>query len=424
MLRKVDVILFFEHVSRELDSLIILKIELEKLGLSTVILPIHYNRYYNTIRFRPRLVVLPYLYSKQNPTKKLFCNVFDNVIFLNLHHEQFYNEDTKEQMLPSDDYSKKVYHLSWSEQFYRDLVSTGVLGNNISVLGNPRTDTFYSKSRQEILEIKKDFEKLIFIPTTFSWALVSEEYFLSIDKIDPEEFKLIRTVTSDAANQYFEDFYKLSLKYKNNIFVLRPHPFVDINVYVDLFLSVNNINTIPHNVLICRDYNVYDWLKYADLTIGWCTTVNMEASLYKCNNIIYHPTFYPELMKIEFFKFYDICHDIDTLDDFISGKKVSKIDDEFSDYLTESFGLADGRVNERLAVFIDNILSSSKQIKVKSTLFKNLIKAIYIDIPKNLLFRMNLLHHYDSKFSGILVDNPSQKEIMELEINAKNQEDN
>lgn len=419
MLKKVDVVLLFEHVSRELDSLIILKIELEKLGLSTEILPIHYNRYYNTFRFKPKLVVLPYLYSKQNPTKKLFCNVFDHVIFLNLHHEQFYNDDTKEQMLPSDDYSKEVYHISWSERFSKDLIEAGVLKNNICVLGNPRTDTFYSKSKKEISDIKNNFKKLIFIPTTFSWALVSEEYFLNIDKIDPEEFKLIRTVTLDAANRYFNDFYKLSLKYENYIFILRPHPFVDLNVYIDLFLSVNNIKSIPSNILICRDHNIYDWLKYADLTIGWCTTVNMEASLYKCNNIIYHPTYYPDLMNIDFFKFYDICHDFDVLDDYISGVKISKFDDSFSNYLLESFGIADGRVNEKLASYIKNILNKSGKTQIKPTVFKNVIKAIYIDIPKNLLFKMNLLHCYDNKFAGILVDNPSKKDIKELEINAK-----
>ena len=45
-----DVLIYFEHVARELDSCLKLKYDLEKIGLSAEVLPVHRNRYINTVK--------------------------------------------------------------------------------------------------------------------------------------------------------------------------------------------------------------------------------------------------------------------------------------------------------------------------------------------------------------------------------------
>lgn len=419
ILKKVDVIIFFEHVSRELDSLAILKVELESLGISSVILPIHYNRYVNVLRFKPKLIILPYLYSECNPTRRLFESTFPEVKILNLHHEQFYNEGTKEHLIPSDRYSKEVHHLSWSKKFKIDLMEVGVKCENISVLGNPRTDSFYYSNNLDIKELVKDYEKLIFVVTTFSWALVDESYFLKINSIDEKEFRKRKKITYDAAVKYFEDFAYLADKYPNYIFVIRPHPFEDIDIFTKLFLESSGLNSVPQNIKIIRDYNVYDWLKYANLTIGWCTTVNMEAQLFDCKNIIYHPTYYPKEMNLEFFEYYNIVKERPDLEEVILGNDSITIQDKHKEYIENNFGKVDGKVNYRIALKVQELLLGKEKIVIdKSGFLKNILRAASIDLTKNVLFKLNLLHKYDPSFSGILVDNPSLNYIEEV-VNEK-----
>ncbi|EOX4793396.1 hypothetical protein ACI2RL_001111 [Vibrio alginolyticus] len=413
-MKQVDVILMYEHVSRELDSLLILKNELNRLGISCLILPIHFSRYWFTVKYRPKVVVLPYLYSCQNKTKRNFENSYDGIVFINLHHEQFYNDDTKEHLLPSDDYSKNVVHLSWSSRFSEDLLEVGVSESTIKILGNPRSDSYFSNVEDELCQLKSKYESIIFVATTFSWALVDESYFLNIDSIDEGEFKRTRKITLEAAKAYFKDFYKLANKFPRKLFVLRPHPFEDISVFKSLFFDVNDTNIVPDNILISRDYNIYQWLKVSDITIGWCTTVNMEAALYNKDNVIYHPTYYPKEMELEFYRYYDIVGSYEVLESIISGEISVQESPSYRNYINESFGVADGKVNLRLAQEIKEIISCNDVgITFKSSFIKNVMKAITIDLAKHFLIKCNLLHKLDNNYAGILEDNLSNKQILQ-----------
>ncbi|ELX8380589.1 hypothetical protein SK500_003158 [Providencia stuartii] len=409
-MKEIDVLLVYEHVSRELDCLILIKLELEKIGLTSEIIPIHFNRYLNSIRYKPKIVVLPYLYSIENPTKKIFETSFENVVFLNLHHEQFYNDGTKEHMMPKDPYSKDVLHLAWNENFHNDLVMSGVSPDKIWTLGNPRTDTFYLPPKGNISKYKELYKKFIFVPTTFSWATVDEEYFLKIPSIDRNEFKHRRAITEKAASKYFQDFYILSKKMSSYVFLLRPHPFEDINKFKELFLKANAIDEVPSNILINREGNVYDWLKISDLCIGWCTTVNLEASAFNIPNIIYHPTYYPDSMNLSFFSSYNIIKDLDSLTDIIESLDSPSL--VLNPVAVNLFGQVDGKVAYRIAKKIKNELdNSTHKIKFKPTCLFNAIKSIYIDSVKEVLFKLNLLHLVKKEFTGILEDNMSSKKL-------------
>jgi len=410
MLKEIDTILFYEHVSRELPFLMVLKLELEKQGVSSVIVPIHFNRYLNSLKYKPKLVVLPYLYSKQNKTYLNFLNSFQNVKCLNLHHEQFYSDETKEHLLPSDEYSKDIYHLSWSKAFAQDMIDVGVKKENILTIGNPRSDTFFLSPKPYIANLKNKYKKIIFIPTTFSWALVDEEYFLKIDGFDKKTFAITKDTTYKTAQRYFQDFYKLSLELKDYLFILRPHPFEDIQTFIDLFLESTDLKIIPKNILISREYDVYEWLKISDLTIGWCTTVNMEASLFNKANIIYHPVDYPKHMELGFFKYYTIIDSFDKLRANIMNIKYAPTT-EYDNFIKENFGIADGKINKKLAKDIKDIVKSTTKVQIKLSIYKNILKTFKVDIIKNILLKFNLLHKLNKEYTGLLEDNLSENKL-------------
>ncbi|WP_335920969.1 hypothetical protein [Shewanella algae] len=416
MLNKVDVLLVYEHVSRELESLFILRAELEKKGLSVAITPIHFDRYFGLITYRPKVLVLPFLYSESNKTLKQYREVYDpNLICLNLHHEQFYNDDTKHHMLPKDEYSKNVYHLSWSEKFKRDLVCEGVDSNLVKVIGNPRCDSFYMPTMEVLEDLKKKYSKVIFIPTTFSWAFVDEEYFLSTDSIDPDEFRKTRKITLDAAKAYFSEFYEAAINNPDFLFVLRPHPFEDVDYFRSKFLEFSGANSTPDNILISREYNVYNWLKIADYTVGWCTTVNIESVMAGVPSIVYHPTYYPKKMDLEFYKYFEIVKDKKDLSRIISDVMPYKVNDDVQEYLKDTFGFNGTYVSKSLSYWIFDIVKDASNEPFSSIKFsyfgKYFLKSLYIDLVKSLAIKTGVLGKVIPRYSGLIEDYLPRSEI-------------
>ncbi|WP_418357293.1 hypothetical protein ACNH6B_13810 [Shewanella basaltis] len=417
MFNKVDVLLVFEHVSRELESLFIIKAELEKKGLSVAIAPMHFDRYYSILSYHPKILVLPYLYSENNKTLKQFRDLYgDDVVCLNLHHEQFYNDDTKHHMLPKDDYSKNVFHLCWSDKFKDDLIQIGVKDIDIEVLGNPRCDSFYMPTLPQLEKIKEGYSKVIFVPTTFSWAFVDENYFLSNDSIDPVEFKKTREITLNAAKSYFIDFYEASSIYPEYLFVLRPHPFEDIEYFLSKFLEFTGLEVLPKNIIITRDYNVYNWMKIADYTVGWCTTVNVESVMAGVPSIIYHPTFYPSKMNLEFYNYFNIVTDKKVLFSILSGEKAYKVDDDVHIFLKRNFGFNGSYVSNALAEWVCSILECERN-SINNTelskiiLAKTFFRSIYIDLVKVMALKSGLLGKIFPRYSGLVEDYLSKSDI-------------
>lgn len=417
MPKKIDVIIYFEHIARELDACIILKKRLEQLGLRAEIVPIHYNRYWTFIKYWPKVVVVPFFFADNNDIiYQEFKNQYGDVALLNLHHEQLYNEMTKSHFMPKNEITKNAYHLAWGENFSNDLIETGVNPNHITICGNPRTDNYFRCSNDWIKKkygIEKD---IIFIPTSFSWAFVEEDYFIKNAKLDPKEFKKKKDLTIHTAKIFLHSIRRLARKFKDKIFIVRPHPFEKIDTYQKFMYDLDGI-AVEDNIKIVRDGNIYDWIKASSVVIGWMTTVSVEASIFQKKNIIYTPIPLDDNTKTDFMKKHNhIVTEYDELESLIlDPTSIPDINSQLFQELTDSMGKADGLVNKRLAEFIKSIIpeKQSNQINIKPY-YKNLFKTIIIDFPKDTLKNLGLLTQIRPIYSGVLEDMISYKRISKL----------
>lgn len=417
-----DVLIYFEHVARELDSCLKLKYDLEKIGLSAEVLPVHRNRYINTVKYQPKVIVMPFLFADENDrTWEYFKACYgENVICINFHHEQFYNETTKSHFMPKNRVSIDAYHISWTEGFKKDLIESGVDPAHINVTGNPRTDNFYLKPNIQIAKLKGKYKKLIFIPTSFSWVFVDEDYFLKNAKLDPIKFHQQKAVALKTVPIFFGMVREMAKKYSDYCFVLRPHPFENIQLYYDTLRSIGK-STIEPNILVNRESNVYDWLNLSDLVIGWFTTVSMEATLFNVKNVIYQPVKIPDFMQMEFITLYDTVYsEVEQLDYIL--KNISSFhpsDNRLREYIRDSFGIADGKVNERIAEWIAQLVSDVRFSNSNNARLKILVKALFVDIPKNIMIKTGLINRYNPIFSGIKEDLLSKRQISRKYLDFK-----
>lgn len=412
--RSIDVLIYFEHISRELDTCFYIKNNLEKLGLTTKVLPIHKNRYYNIAKYKPKMIVVPFLFAdKLDRLWVDFKKCYNDVLCLNLHHEQIYNEMTKSHFMPKNEISKNSYHLSWTERFAHDLIENKVQKEKIFIVGNPRTDNYYLTPLNKISEYKKGYNKLIFIPTSFSWAFVDEEYFINNAKLDKTIFKNQRKLTIETVAVFFENIRKIAKINADTLFVLRPHPFEDINLYKSHLISATNA-PLEENIKVIRDGTIYDWLNISDLIVGWLTTVSIEASLFNKKNVVFQPVKLPDNMQVDFITKYDeiintpekLNQIINNLDDYNPNNL------ELRNYIHNTFGIADGKVTQRLARDIMIVIEKHEfNQRVHWSMFKYILKALIIDLPKNILLKLNLLHKYNNIYSGLIEDLTSSKQI-------------
>lgn len=420
---KIDVLIYFEHVVRELDACIILKKRLNQLGVSAEIVPVHYNRYRTFIKYAPKIIVVPFLYADKNDiVYKEFNDMYGDIIILNLHHEQLYNDMTKALFMPKNEISKNAYHLSWGERFANDLMEVGVKKKLITICGNPRTDNYFCLPSSWIREkyCTSSNQEIIFIPTSFSWAFVDEKYFIENAKMDPIEFHKKKDLTYKSATDFLFSIRKLAKKFPKKLFVVRPHPFEKNETYEKILKSFDN-SDLEKNIVIAREGNVYDWIKECRIMIGWITTVTVEACQFNKKNIIYTPHPIDEGTKTDFMKkFEPIITTYEELESIVGNIDQYHIkNQELMDELSRTMGKTDGKVNQRLAEFIRNILPIQKNVKINIRVYgKNLIKSIVIDCPKNILKNLGLLTMIRPIYSGVTEDMLSYKSI-EKAINSR-----
>ena len=212
----------------------------------------------------------------------------------------------------------------------------------------------------------------------------------------------------------------MAKKYSDYCFVLRPHPFENIQLYYDTLRSIGK-STIEPNILVNRESNVYDWLNLSDLVIGWFTTVSMEATLFNVKNVIYQPVKIPDFMQMEFITLYDTVYsEVEQLDYIL--KNISSFhpsDNRLREYIRDSFGIADGKVNERIAEWIAQLVSDVRFSNSNNARLKILVKALFVDIPKNIMIKTGLINRYNPIFSGIKEDLLSKRQISRKYLDFK-----
>ena len=136
MFKEIDYIIYYEHVSRELEGVKRLHERLKEKHLRGVVLPIHFNIYTNILKYKPKIIITPFFYNENTPKHiKMFKEMYNNVLVLNLHSEQITNESTVKYKLPQDIISKNVFHASWGEKYKEKLIEIGVPEKNIFVTG-------------------------------------------------------------------------------------------------------------------------------------------------------------------------------------------------------------------------------------------------------------------------------------------------
>ncbi|MDB4124770.1 hypothetical protein N9579_06130 [Schleiferiaceae bacterium] len=397
---KVDIILYYDSYVREYDSLIRLKSELKRLNISAVILPNHFMRYYYSLKFRPKLVVLPFFYNVRDGNFRIQKNLNDP-LFLNLHSEQIFNDDSRALLLPQDQPAKDVFHAVWGDRFRRALLEAGVADNLINITGNIRNDL--------IDKVKSTYRiDTVLFPSSFGMTMMPDQYIADVVKmLGPTAFKEQLDFMAKSRIIFFKNILRLAEEHKHVHFILRPHPHVDLSKFESTFIADCACQELPSNCRIEREGSIHEFIKGGDVVLAWHSTTALEAALSNRRVVIHAPLKFPMNMSMDYFDYFSIVETYEELDKALfSSDKNNKM---VNKYISDVYFEIDGKSARRMANYIESLIVDFEDYPRRSVnlMFHYFIKMILVDFTKLALIKLNLLHRLFPFYGGLLEDRES-----------------
>lgn len=280
-MKKFDFGICYEHAAREIESVCLLKYELEKRGYSVYVYNSNDDKLksrYNVAHFHVLLV--PYAYQN-NMISFVLGTAFMCDKIVNLQWEQSFNrkqEDDPEGYKTPGGLCREVVHLAWGESNRRRLSNLSCIDDRkLFVVGNITMDFlrgklrgFYEdkKSIYRKYDIPSDKKVLLFV-SSFKAAGLSKEALEREVEWYGEWRRRQHFIAKDCRDTIIE-WIKKALAENEDIYVIyRPHPGENAD-YLDQMQGNDRFRVIA-------DLSVKQWILVVDKIYMWMSTVAVET---------------------------------------------------------------------------------------------------------------------------------------------------
>jgi len=341
-----NIILFYQHIGREIFSINRLKEVLEKQGNRVFVFSIDfeiYESYKLAKNEKIDVIVTPWLYHDMN--YKIFIPFIEqngNVKIINTHQEQLSSIMSEPVLMPLPGVSSNCcYHLAWGDFFKEKLLSRNIPRNLIYVTGNMRND------EMTVAEDKKAwFAEQYGLDLSKKWVLFAEtrdfiyawnreaKYELECKGIDSKEIEEYYNLSKNSLEATVKDIESLSKSFFQQFeLIYRPHP--------------GCLDTpVSSKCKVISKYSIYEWLKAVDTLVTWSSTSAIEADALNVPVFINEPIPNVERQRMEGLDSYPIIQSLNQLleVDFHSVLNAQKMRKSYVNY----FGEIDGKATERV----------------------------------------------------------------------------
>ena len=271
-MRKYDFLFLYEVKNRELESLCLLKYELERRGYSVAIVQVlhHLHRTWLCLPYSATILVTFALYNDDRIRAfSGFCRDFKCIV--NLQWEQIYRNrdesdlDTLHHIKGS---ACNMIHIAWGPFTADKLIDLcGISTSNVVKAGHIAMDFTkpkfhgYYMDREMLLrqyDISADKKILLFI-SSFSYvdipkSILESESYQQVG-ISLMDFSQLSVLSQSTLFQWLRDILP---RHPECIFIYRPHP-----VEIGSAMLAEMEDSLP-NFHVIRDFSVKQWISAAD----------------------------------------------------------------------------------------------------------------------------------------------------------------
>lgn len=318
MREKVDIVIRYEHKVRELESIMLLKIEMERRGYSVAFVA-NYD-YKSKKRYDPKLIVSPAIYNDGQLKTDISRYGLKRKI-VNLLWEQLMGIAEEESQTGAHNVygtAQKIITFCWGENTQRRLTSVGMPLENAKVVGQINTDLL-REPFVKLLLTKEQLGIKYGITPKARWNLfISSFAYCELDEIQKDIIRKSNGV------KYLEEFTKISLDsrklllswfeevlilYPNDVLIYRPHP--DEMAKSE---ELKDLSKKYKNFYVIADMPLKHWCNAADKVYNWYSTGMIDVVVLNKPCRILRPYFISD--EYDYRLFYTADH-IKTLDDFL-----------------------------------------------------------------------------------------------------------
>lgn len=321
-MNNVDIVIRYEHKVRELESIMLLKIEMERRGYSVAFVA-NYD-YKNKKRYNPKIIVSPAIYNNGQLKTDISRYGLKKKV-TNLLWEQLMGMAEEESPTGAHNVygtAQKIITFCWGENTQRRLTSVGMPLENAKVVGQINTDLLRGPFRKLLLT-KDQLAIKYGISTKARWNLfISSFAYCELDYIQKEIIK------KENGEKYLEEFTDISVRsrkmllmwfeealkaYPNDVIIYRPHP--------DEMAKSEDLKSLSakySNFYVIADLSLKHWCNAADKVYNWYSTGMIDAVLLEKTCRILRPCNISE--EYDYRLFYS-ANQIKTLQDFLNDYK-------------------------------------------------------------------------------------------------------
>ena len=395
---KIDVLILYEHVQRELKYACILKVLLEREGFIVKIDKYMWRKGLLNLKYKPKLIICPSCQSDigMNYIIHNYVGAYDGGYkILNLYSEQLGDQSTNEILIIKES-ALNIYHIAWGEYRYKISVEMGLTPEQIRITGSQRLD-FAKGIFRRLNATKSELSQKFNLDIDKKWILAIGNYsnkdefdFEYYERIGCVNFKELHDLTKDTYYETIKWYEKLiNCKYfKEQVeFIYRPHPS---EIVTNELLNIQKNNLNFH---IISDLSISDWAINSDMVCIWTSTSSVEVAATKVPIVSVVPIEIKDCYKIHLVNCIEQVKTYEELLDYskdiiLNGNR--EYNKEFRAKVGYYYLDSNVSASENIVKFSKDILNNGNRIiKSNYNYFKAFLKTI-IYIYEFILYRLNL----------------------------------
>lgn len=317
-----DFLINYEHKNRELDSICLIKVELEARGYSVELSCTYDSDRSNPkpVKRKAKVVVTSALYNDGSLDFFVFGLVGFCKKIVNLQWEQALSNRDEENLslfLNPKGLARNALHLCWGPATRNRLIKSGLKARNVDIIGPIQMDTLRPEfdslflSKDELAQrynLDAKLEWVLFISSFTYITMTEEEYSGELKVLGPSlnDFLELSTISKDGILSWIEE---AAVQYPNKIFIYRPHPSENNDP------KIVELEKKHSNFRLIGELSIKQWIKSSDKLLSWYSTSAAEIYFAKKYFHVLRPVPLPFELDVSIYKNAKILNNVS---DFIS----------------------------------------------------------------------------------------------------------
>ena len=319
--KRTDVVLFVEHVARDLDVATAVKYLADRQhGVAVEIASIVMHRQSVLAKYEPRVVALPYGISASAYGMSDILRAWPDSAYVSLSCEQIFRKHQLAVKAPQDSFAREhLLHHAWGDFYASYLKQRGVPEDNIFVNGNP-TYALYKAPYVAYFESRNGLgdrfgldpgKRWIFVPENYGAAFGSDRAVRRPVEGGLGEAEEVHKFAVDSLREVAR-WWSLAAEANTAEVIIRPRPATpreDLRQACQEF-----VGRLPESLHFIKDGTVREWILASDVVASSYSTTLIEAAVASKPIWMLAPTPFPESMHTEW---HQLVPKVDSLSGFL-----------------------------------------------------------------------------------------------------------